>query len=247
MNKFPKTICRVFTIFTFIFVNILNFATPVFADTFSDVKSGQIYHDGIEFLATNGIVKGFGDGTYAPAKTLSRADLLKIIAEGVVKYSGQSSNIFDPYIGNKCFNDVPSNQWYTKYVCYAKANNWVIGYDNGKTFQPDLKVKFVEAAKMTFKGFGLVYDETTTPWYMDLVTQASLGNYIPYDVTGFSNEFRRDQMADMITRILKAKESPKAFADYLGDRLDIVVSYETLNQSLDLSKLQVETQNRQWQ
>ncbi|MBI5753609.1 S-layer homology domain-containing protein [Candidatus Peregrinibacteria bacterium] len=212
------------------------------ASTFSDVDDSQIYSTGINFLTQNGIVKGYGNGTFKPSNALNRAELLKIIAEGSAKYSNQDSSIFANYSGKKCFNDVPANQWYTKYVCYAKENSWVIGYEKSKIFKPDQKITFVEALKMTFKGFNLKFNETdSAPWYHDLVDQASAHNFIPFDMTGFSVNLRRDQMADLATRIIKANESLKSLNNYLGDRTDIVVTYETLKQGLDLSKLQVET------
>jgi len=217
------------------------FSANAFAGSFPDVGADQIYSQAIEFLTANGIVKGYPDGTYGPNIVLNRAELLKIIAEGSAKTSNQDASIFDSYSSSKCFSDVKANQWYTKYICYAKANNWVVGYQNGKYFKPDQKVTFVEALKMTFKAFAIPYNESSDPWYHDLVDQASQANFIPFDANGFNVGFRRDQMADLVTRILKANEGFTALQLYLGDRADIVVSYETLDQGLDLSKLKVET------
>ncbi len=217
------------------------FFTTTPASAFSDVDDKQIYSAAIEFLSSNGIVSGYPDGTYGPEKILNRAELLKIIAEGSAKNSNQSPDIFDSYDNAKCFNDVKASQWYTKYICYAKANKWVIGYEDGKYFKPDQKVTFVEALKMTFKAFSLEYDEISYPWYHDLVDQASQANYIPFNMNGFNVNLHRDQMADLVTRILKAKEGIKVLSSYLGDRAEIGVSYETLEQGLDLSTLKIET------
>ncbi len=231
-NKF-----KIYLIICSVFVS--GFSATAFA--FSDVDDKQMYSAAIEFLSSNGIVKGYPDGSYGPDIILNRAELLKIIAEGSAKISNQGSSMFDSYSASKCFSDVKSNQWYTKYVCYAKANNWVVGYQNGKYFKPDQKVTFVEALKMTFKAFSLAYNETSTPWYHDLVDQASRSNYIPFSMNGFSMGLRRDQMADLVTRILKASEGVETLQLYLGERSEIVVSYETLEQGLDLSTLKVET------
>ncbi|MCX6734662.1 MAG: S-layer homology domain-containing protein [Candidatus Peregrinibacteria bacterium] len=224
--------------------SILIFAVSglsTYASTFPDVDAKQMYSTAIEFLSSNGIVKGYPDGNYGPDIILNRAELLKIIAEGSAKISNQGTGIFDSYANAKCFSDVKSGQWYTKYICYAKANNWVVGYQNGKYFKPDQKVSFVEALKMTFKAFNLSFSETSTPWYHDLVDQASRANYIPFSMNGFAVGLRRDQMADLVTRILKASEGAQALQSYLGDRAEIVASYETLEQGLDLSTLKVET------
>ena len=231
-NKF-----KIYLIICSVFVS--GFSATAFA--FSDVDDKQMYSAAIEFLSSNGIVKGYPDGTYGPDIILNRAELLKIIAEGSAKISNQGGSMFDSYSASKCFTDVKANQWYTKYVCYAKANKWVVGYQNGKYFKPDQKVTFVEALKMTFKAFSLAYNETSTPWYHDLVDQASRSNYIPFSMNGFSMGLRRDQMADLVTRILKASEGAETMKLYLGDRAEIVVSYETLEQGLDLSTLKIET------
>lgn len=239
-NKRP--ISRIIAISTLL-LSAIFFTLPVLASTFTDVADNQTYSSAIGYLTANGIVKGYPDGTYGPDKILNRAELLKIIAEGSVKISNQGSGTFDQYDSQKCFNDVKANQWFTKYICYAKANNWVVGYENGKYFKPNQEVTFVEALKMTFKAFKLNYNETSTPWYHDLVDQASQSNYIPFNISGFNNGLRRDQMADLVTRILKANEGFTALQSYLSDRAEIVVSYETLDQGLDLSTLKIETKS----
>ncbi len=211
------------------------------AATFSDVDEAQKYFTGIEFLAKTDIVQGHPDGSYKPEDILNRAEMLKIIAEGAAKRFSWPENIFNKYKNKSCFKDIKVGQWYTKYVCYGKEKGWVVGYENGKYFKPTQKVTFVEALKITFKGFGASYDESPDPWFLDLVNTASSQNFIPYDVTGFNNGLRRDQMADMITRMIKFEEGAAALSTYLGNRTDVVVTYESLEQGLDLSELKVET------
>ncbi len=211
------------------------------AATFFDVDESQKYYAGIEFLAKTDIVQGHSDGSYKPDDILNRAEMIKIIAEGAAKRFSWPENTFNAYKNKSCFKDVKGGQWYTKYVCYGKDKGWVVGYENGKYFKPTQKVTFVEALKITFKGFGASYDESSSPWFLDLVNIASSQNFIPYDVTGFNKGLRRDQMADIITRMIKSEENVAALNTYLGNRADTVVTYETLQQGLDLSELQVET------
>lgn len=214
---------------------------PVSAKTFTDVNGNQTFYDAIEFLASQAIVNGYPDGTYGPAIILNRAEMIKIIAEGSAKYYAWPTDTFDSYANKSCFTDVKANQWYTKYVCYGKEKGWVVGYENGKKFKPDQKVTFVEGLKITYKGLDIEFHEDEeTPWYRDLVNRASAKNYIPFNITGFNEGLRRDQMADLITRIIKYAGGPEELNLYLGDRADIVVSYETLEKSLDLSKMEIE-------
>lgn len=211
----------------------------VFAETttnFSDIDDTELYKDAIQFLYDSKIVKGYDDGTFKPQKTINRAEMVKIIAEAKLKYNNIPSNFLVNYSNEKCFSDVPVNEWFTKYVCYGKEQGWIVGYENGKYFRPANTISFVEALKITFEGFDLSYVETSPIWYKGLVQTASVSNYIPFDIYDFNGDFRRNQMADLITRILKHKEGQEALDNYLGERSLIIVTYETIEQGLDLSK-----------
>jgi len=130
---------------------------------------------------------------------------------------------------------VPANQWFTKYVCYAKNRGWIVGYENGKYFRPTQIVSFVEGLKIALKGFSIDFEEESDVWYRQAVKRAAEKNLIPFTIKAFHNGFQRDQMADLIARILK--ENRGELEEYLGDRADLNVSYETINQGRDLSKL----------
>lgn len=207
------------------------------ASSFSDVGSDEIYKDGIEFLKSQNIVNGYPDGTYKPEQTINRAEMIKIIAEGAKIYFKWPTNVFDNYAKQSCFTDVPASQWYTKYVCYGKDKGWVVGYDGGKKFKPTQEVTFVEGLKISYKGFGLTYTETGTPWYKDVVDFASEKNYIPFDIIAFAGPLHRNQMADLVTRMIKENEGQ--LDSYLGARKDLVVTYETITAGQDLTELDV--------
>ncbi len=48
-------------------------------------------------------------------------------------------------------------------------------------------------------------------------------------------------MADMITRVIKADQGTAELNSYLGDRADIVVTYETILHGADLSQMTSDT------
>lgn len=222
------------------FLTILIFALtalPTQAATFSDVSASETYRTGIEFLTDEGIVNGYPDGTYKPQQTVNRAEILKIIAEAYVKQQNTDSSIFDKYKSQKCFNDSQVGQWYNKYVCFGKDNGWIVGYENGQVFRPEQTVTFVEALKITYKGLNKDFTEGSV-WYQDLVERASSKNFIPFDITTFNAQFRRNQMADMITRILKEQRGD--LSQYLGSRADVVVTYDSIEKGQDLTKLELE-------
>ncbi|MDA1061026.1 MAG: S-layer homology domain-containing protein [bacterium] len=206
--------------------------------TFSDVSPSTTYQKGIEFLESKKIINGYPDGTYKPENTLNRAEMIKIIAEGAATYFNWPEDTFKNYISKKCFSDVPSNLWYTKYICYGKEKGWVKGYDDG-TFRPDQTVTFVEGLKITLKGFDLGYTESTEPWYKDAVTKAGDSNYIPQTINGFANGLKRGEMADMITRIIK--DDKDELDTYLGDLADLAVTYETIESGINLTDLETVT------
>lgn len=235
-NKF---IVSSLLVFSLLFSQIIPAA---FAASFSDVGTDEIYKTGIEFLQDKGIVQGYADGTFKPLQTLSRAEMIKIIAEGAAISYSWPDNTFSNYASKSCFNDVAANQWYTKYVCYGKEKGWIVGYDGGKYFKPTQEVTFVEGLKIAFKGFDLKYTETTTPWYKDVVESASKRNSIPFDIHAFAAPLQRNQMADLIARMMNTSSGFTAINaamldSYLGARKDIVVTYETIEAGQDLSEM----------
>ncbi len=226
--KTIKSILAAFIIFTFI-------PTAFAKITFTDVDSQELYSEGIQFLYNNSIVKGYDDGTFRPENTINRAEMVKIIAEAKLQYDGLSPDFLENYSGSSCFTDVPTYEWFTKYVCYGKEKGWVIGYENGKYFKPANTVSFVEGLKITFEGFNLNYVETSPVWYKGLVQTASINNYIPFDIYSFTNDLKRNQMADLITRILKYEMGNFSLDAYLGDRKNIIVTYETIDIGINMS------------
>ncbi len=183
---------------------------------------GHKYENAIWHVYNNGIVGGYPDGSYQPDKTINRAELLKIIVE-----ASYDESEFDEYSDRKCFSDVDPGLWYTKYVCFAKTKGIVEGYSDG-SFKPAQEIIFVEALKIATAGFGHAYEEGT-PWYKNTVEYASEINIIPLDISAFNQAFKRGQMAEMITRMLKYQESEQAFEEYLGDKVDQRVTYEMLD------------------
>ena len=205
---------------------------------FYDVNEDQTYRTAIEFLYREGIVNGYPDSTFKPQNTLNRAEMLKIIVESTHKpVFPKDIAAFNAYGEQSCFYDVPKGQWFTKYICYGKEKGLVRGYDNGKYFRPSQTVSFVEGLKITLKGFETPFLEGEI-WYKNLVETASAQNLIPQTIKAFHDGLRRDEMAELITRILK--NNSNQLSEYLGRLADINISYETIENAYDLSELTVE-------
>ncbi len=89
---------------------------------FSDLPSGAWYQEAVEYVLSEGIMNGYGDGKFGPDKNLSRAQLAQILynREGRPERNGASS-----------FTDVVNGKWYTDAVVWANQKGIVGGYGNG--------------------------------------------------------------------------------------------------------------------
>lgn len=204
----------------FLAMNSVSFAN------FSDVDEKELYYKGIKYLEDNGIIDGYEDGTFKPKNEVNRAEMLKI----VITAKGVTEAELAPYANDNCFQDVPAGVWYTKYVCYAKAQGWVNGYDEGKFFRPGEPINAVEALKIVLAIWGIEYEETPAIWYKGVVERAAESNYIPFDVSNFGANLHRDQMSDMIARIMN--EDAETLDDYLGPRSILISSYATIQKAM---------------
>jgi hypothetical protein len=207
----------------FTLILVFSFQSSALADTYTDVNEAHNYFSAIEFITNEGIVGGYSDGSYKPYNTLNRAELLKIVIESV--YADE----FEDFSSESCFSDVPQNEWYTGYVCFAKNEGIVDGYNDG-TFKPDQKILFVEALKITLKAFKIDYSQDD-PWYKDIVIKASDKNLIPLSISYFDEDFSRGQMAELITRVLKNNSGE--LDSYLGDKKNTRATYEIMKNNTD--------------
>lgn len=203
----------------------LSMSSAAFA-SFKDVDKTETYQKGIEYLQELGIVNGYPDGTYGPETDVNRAEMLKIVLGAV----GVTDEDLDLHKNEECFADVPKDAWFTKYVCYAKAEGFVSGYEDN-TFRPANPVNVVEAIKIVLEIFEIPYVQDADVWYKGIINAASEKNYIPHTVTSFGGNFKRNQMADLIARILKDEQGQ--LADYLGPRSILVVTYATMDMAVN--------------
>ncbi len=219
-----------------VFVSIFALTTISVSATFSDVGENLFYYDSVNFLEEQGIVEGYSDGTFGYDKNINRAEMLKILLESRLMKIDQE-NIED-YAKKSCFKDVPANEWYTKYVCFAKEQGYIDGYPDG-TFKPAENVNFVEAVKMLVTVNGVAHYPAEeypegTEWFRPYVDAASSANTIPLTIKSFDQQITRAEMADMVTR--QYHHDMVILEDFLGDKSDFTVTYDTIEQGTDLKK-----------
>ncbi|MDA1060334.1 MAG: S-layer homology domain-containing protein [bacterium] len=215
-----------FLIFVFLLAGSFNLAysspTPPYPiATFKDVNSSHKYFEAIEFIANKKIVSGYSDKTYKPDLLLNRAELLKILIEA--NYEPADYAAYDQV---DCFEDVPIGQWFTKYICSAKAARIINGYRDN-TFRPDENITLVETLKIALKSFGYNY-YNSSPWYKNIVKQAEARYFIPLDFVGFDEHVNRGQIADLLTRMLVYGYGGNELSEYLGEKQNYNVTYDTL-------------------
>jgi GH24 family phage-related lysozyme (muramidase) len=95
---------------------------------FRDVSSSAWYYSYVMEAYEKGIVSGNGDGTFSPDGALTRAQLVKLLANfDGVELSGYTAS---------SFTDVAAGTWYTAPIAWAAAQGYVTGYEDG-TFHPN--------------------------------------------------------------------------------------------------------------
>lgn len=94
---------------------------------FTDADTTAWYHDCVHYCLENGLMSGFGDGTFGPEKPITRAQLVQIVHNG----EGRPSVHYMMQ-----FEDVPSGAWYAEAVRWAASEGVVSGYSSYH-FGPD--------------------------------------------------------------------------------------------------------------
>ena len=115
-------------------VNVPGVSAP--GTTFTDVKN-HTNKSAIEALASRGIINGMSKDTFAPNKTMTRAEFAAIVTRAL----GLAAK------DTKAFTDVPSSKWYAGYIGAANSSGIVNGVGSGK-FNPDGTITRQEAAAM---------------------------------------------------------------------------------------------------
>ncbi|MCL2352103.1 MAG: S-layer homology domain-containing protein [Firmicutes bacterium] len=103
---------------------------------FTDVDPAAWYAQSVNYLASVGILVGYGDGTFRPEQPITRAEMTAIAA----RYTGLAD-------AGGVFADVPEGHWAARYIGSAYALGIAAGYADG-TFRPDSMITRAEAVRM---------------------------------------------------------------------------------------------------
>jgi len=114
---------------------------PCPAAAYTDVDEDAWYHEAVDYVIENQLMRGVDDTTFAPGGAATRADFMYALwqAEGcpVVNYL-------------MLYQDVDQEQWYAEAVRWGSAMGIVKGYPDG-TFRPDAAVTRQEMATFLYR------------------------------------------------------------------------------------------------
>ena len=117
---------------------------------FPDVPSNASYAEAVRTLYEMGIFAGDENGNFNPDKTITRAEVAKVICLLV--------GVGDEALAmkNQVFSDVPSSHWAAGYVAKASELGIVNGIGNGQ-FGPSNPLTYEQIITMLVRAWG--YDE----------------------------------------------------------------------------------------
>jgi len=192
----------------YFFITFLTFLATGFsvipAQAFTDLPETHHHYFPLNYLEFEGIIQGYADGTVRPEQSINRAELIKILVEGLGHQTKGSHQ--------NCFPDV-RDEWFAPYVCFALAEGWVGGYPDG-SFRPGLNVNKVEALKIILNAFGvqtskpspgqMFADTSVDDWYapfLSVAIQRNLLEEIGSKSFHPGNPRTRGEVAEMVARI----------------------------------------------
>ncbi len=166
--------------------------TPLALAQLEDAK-GTSASKAVEYLADEGIIEGYSDGTFKPEKEINRAEFLKIVlkAGNLVKEGCEK--------GSRIYSDVERKHWFYNVICSATEAGIVEGYPDG-SFRPGDPIKFSEASKIVAKVNELDTEvtDTTEPWYQQFIRALQGHKVVAESIETFGQKLNRGEMAQMI-------------------------------------------------
>lgn len=175
---------------------------------FVDVSELHLYAEAIEYLKDEGIISGYGDGTFHPDQEVNRAEILKMLLLGFDYSVPENLSVPD-------LSDVSAGAWYLSYLNYALEMGVVQGYADG-TYLPGNSLNRAEFLKILTRAYGLnLNDYPITGLYADTDIDAWYAPYVQYskdnglmdaDVSGNFNPdatVSRGEVAETIYRLIQ--------------------------------------------
>lgn len=216
-------------------IELLPMSVFAVSSDFSDVTYSDPSREAINFLKENDVVEGYGDGTFKSLNKINRAEFLKIVVGSLDDFDVRKEN------GKDCFTDV-KDEWFARYVCYAKSKGIVGGYSDG-SFKPANNINFAEASKIVVNAFDFDESEISQrdPWYRAFVEPLAEQKAIPMSISDLDKSIARGEMAEVIFRIKDETNDEKSLKYYDLEGVPVA------GQSCDVLKEYFETSRRSYE
>ncbi|OGJ55868.1 hypothetical protein A3D88_01955 [Candidatus Peribacteria bacterium RIFCSPHIGHO2_02_FULL_52_16] len=184
-----------------LFTSFFASAEPALA-AFIDVSADHPQAEAITWMETQGIVKGYADGSYKPNRFINRAEFTKIVIGSVLGYSPEADpSGFDVFsTAGLEFSDIESGAWYIPYLRHAFELAIIGGYPD-ETFHPEQNINIAEAAKIIVRANGFIIGDEAPDWYRPYVDVLAERGAIPASVRSFDQFLMRGEMAEIIYRL----------------------------------------------
>jgi hypothetical protein len=156
---------------------------------------GEDYQEEVETLMALGVVNGYPDGTFKPERTVTRAEMAKLLVEAL-GYGELAEG------ATATFPDVQGT-WAESYVGFAASMDLVLGYPDG-TFKPSQPMTMDEAMTMVIRALGYTDEVLKGSWPTNYKVKAlDLG--LTANVTSLSGEAARANVAVLLFNALDAR------------------------------------------
>ena len=126
-----------------------SFSFAFAAEKFEDTEDFGDYEEAIYTLVALGVIDGYDDGTYKPERTVTRAEMAKLIVE-ILGYGDLVSGSASEFIDTQ-------GHWADAWISLAAGRGLVIGTGGGN-FTPDRQVSYDEAITMVVRALGYTDD-----------------------------------------------------------------------------------------
>jgi hypothetical protein len=119
--------------------------------TFADLPPAHPAYTAVEFLVTNGVIKGYDDGTFRPENPVNRAEALKLILTPHLT----TEELLQAAQSPSPFSDIVPPIWYHPYAVAAIARGIIDGPPDKERFYGSHGVILAEFLKMLQLSFGI--------------------------------------------------------------------------------------------
>jgi len=179
--------------FILILLLLLGFSGPgVYSKTpsFQDLSPDHWAFKEIQFLAQEGIISGYPDGTFRPENPVTRAEFAKLV---LLSFLHKEEPRF-PAVPT--FPDVPRRHWAFGYVEACAKLGWISGYPDGR-FEPERTISKAEIVKVivlarkpppSVYAKGAFLDCREEDWFFPYIQTALSFNILRVPDPGFTEE-----------------------------------------------------------